>query len=120
MFKGHHPVTFHLTTKEAWEQQRTLPFYQPEAFAREGFIHCTDGEHNMVDTANRYYTAAPDIFICLEIDTAKVTAEIKYEDPAHIYPHIYGPLNTDAVVAVRTVARDANRAFLSLGPAVAP
>ena len=48
-------MTFHLTTKEAWEQQRTLPFYQPEAFAREGFIHCTDGEHNMVDTANRYY-----------------------------------------------------------------
>ena len=40
--------------------------------------------------------------ILLVIDDSKVTPEIKYEDAGNgkLYPHIYGPLNIDAVVKV--------------------
>jgi glutathione S-transferase len=53
--------------------------------------------------ANAFYADATDL-VLLEIDEDRVIPEIRYEmvpgqtDP---YPHIYGPLNVDAVVAVR-------------------
>jgi uncharacterized protein (DUF952 family) len=108
-------MTFHLTTMECWERQKNLETYVPDAFANEGFIHCTDGQQNMIDTANRYYANDPATFICLEIDPARVSSEIRYEDPAHIYPHIYGPLNTEAVIAIRSMIRNVDGRFVRLG-----
>ncbi|MEA2585813.1 MAG: hypothetical protein QOF33_3898, partial [Thermomicrobiales bacterium] len=34
---------------------------------------------------------------------------------ARDYPHIYGPLNVDAVVEVRPVRRDADGTFVAIG-----
>jgi uncharacterized protein (DUF952 family) len=107
--------TFHLTPRETWEEQANSSTYVPEPFEREGFIHCTDGERNVVDVGNRYYRADGRPFVCLVIDLDKVDAKIKYEDEARIYPHIYGPLNTTSVHRVRSVQRDANGTFLALG-----
>jgi uncharacterized protein (DUF952 family) len=111
------PTTFHMTPATVWKQQRSEPEYTPEAFATDGFIHCTDGVANMIATANRYYTGDPRNFVCLELDVDLITAEVRYEDPDQIYPHIYGLLNTDAVVAIRSMTRDADGRFLSLGDA---
>jgi uncharacterized protein (DUF952 family) len=36
---------------------------------------------------------------------------VRYDDPAQIYPHIYGPINLDAVVEVRRVIRLADGSF---------
>jgi uncharacterized protein (DUF952 family) len=108
-------MTFHLTTAETWARQRDQSTYLPDAFAQDGFIHCTDGEQNMVDTANRYYAADPSQFICLVIEQERVASEIRYEDPNRIYPHIYGPLNVNAVIAVRAFERDADGHFTRLG-----
>ena len=50
--------------------------------------------------AGAYYRGVPDL-VLLVIDTERVRPELRYEqvpgqpDP---YPHIYGPLNLDAVV----------------------
>ena len=44
-----------------------------------------------------------DDLVLLVIDPARVDAEIRYERPdgaAERFPHIYGPLRVDAVVAV--------------------
>ncbi len=52
----------------------------------------------------------------LVIDVQKVKAPIKYEmlDPAMPcpFPHIYGPLNRDAIVDVILMPRAANGTFL--------
>jgi len=42
-----------------------------------------------------------------------ITSEIRYEDPEQVFPHIYGPLNTDAVVGFLRVIRGEDGAFLS-------
>lgn len=106
--------TFHLTPRECWELQRTGTEYTPEPFASEGFIHCTDGEANVIDVGNRYYVDDIREMVCLVIDCDAVVPVIRYEDPQKIFPHIYGPLNLDAVHAVRSVERSADGTFKRL------
>jgi uncharacterized protein (DUF952 family) len=110
---------FHLTTLEAWSNQCSGPTYVPAPFAQEGFIHCTSGESNVIDTANRYYKGETATMICLVIDPALVDAEIRTEDEGRIFPHIHGPLNVSAVRAVRVLNRDADGTFRSLGGDIA-
>ncbi|MBI2755494.1 MAG: DUF952 domain-containing protein [Chloroflexi bacterium] len=108
------PTTFHLTSASWWEAADPSLDYVPEPFEREGFIHCTDGEANLVATANRYYREVRGAFVALEIDRAVVRAPILYEDAARIYPHVYGSLNRDAVLRVRAVQRAADGSFLAV------
>jgi uncharacterized protein (DUF952 family) len=56
-----------------------------------------------VPVANTIYKGNPNLLV-LVIDTARVRPEIRYEQVPgsdEPFPHIYGPLNTDAVVATR-------------------
>ena len=107
-------ITFHLVARDVWEAQRSRDVYEPEAFAADGFVHCTDGEREVIDTANRYYRDDPRSYVVLTLDVEALASEVKYEDPAHIFPHVYGPIETAAVRDVRDVRRDADGTFLSL------
>lgn len=105
-------ITFHLVAGEYFRDCDSDAPYTPESFADEGFIHCTDGELNVAETANRYYKDDRRMYIALAIETDEVEAEIKYEDAGRIYPHIYGPLNRDAIVKVLPMLREADGSFL--------
>lgn len=97
-----------LTTFEGGEP------YTPEAFTSEGFIHCTDGVANMIAVANRYYRDDPRDFVVFVIERSAITAPTLYEDPERIYPHIYGALNADAIVALLPVERSDDGAFTGI------
>lgn len=105
-------TTFHLVAAEYYRDCDSRAPYAPESFADEGFIHCTDGAKNVAVTANRHYKGDRRMYVVLVIDCAKVEAEIKYEDDARIYPHIYGPLNRDAIITIVPVLRTADGSFL--------
>lgn len=107
-------ITFHLVPREVWERQRTGESYAPEAFDAEGFVHCTDGEANVIDTANRYYQEDAREYLVLSIATDRLTAGVRYEDPERIFPHVYGRIETTAVSEVRSVERDADGRFLRI------
>jgi uncharacterized protein (DUF952 family)/GNAT superfamily N-acetyltransferase len=64
----------------------------------------------MVDVANKYYRSTSNM-VLLNIDPTKLTSQLKFEPPAHLdgspalpheplFPHIYGPINLDAVIEV--------------------
>lgn len=108
--------TYHLVPESTWRAADPSQPYTPAGFEAEGFIHCTDGERELIATANRYYRQQPGPFLAIEIDTALVRAPIKDEDTRRIYPHLYGALNRDAVVAVHRVERDRDGTFLALAP----
>ena len=58
----------------------------------------------------RYFRGRQDL-VMLCIDSDRVTAPVKYEDlngEGMLFPHIYGPINTDAVTNV-VVALPSNR-----------
>jgi len=108
-------VTYHLTPVEVWVEQRHGVSYVPGAFDAEGFIHCTDGTDRVIEVGNRYYVSDIRAFCVLLIERARIQAEVIYEDPDEVYPHIYGALNTDAVGEARLVERDDAGGFLAIG-----
>ena len=103
--------TFHLTPEPVWVEQAGANTYRPEGFDADGFIHCTDGEVNLLAVANAFYQTDRRPYLVLVIDLDRVTAPVRYDDPERIYPHIYGPLNRDAVVEVRRAVRLADGSF---------
>lgn len=107
-------ITYHLVAEPYYESTNASEDYTPEAFASDGFIHCTDGVENVIATANRYCKDDVRPYLVLLIDTERVSAEVKYEEPEQIYPHIYGPLNRDAIVVVQPVERVADGTFLAI------
>lgn len=113
---SHPAITYHLVPAAVWQAVDPLADYLPEGVAAEGFIHTTHDPVELAATANRYYRNDPRPFLALHIELARVRAPIRIENPGGRYPHIHGPLNQDAIVAVTAVQRGADGSFTS--PAV--
>jgi len=107
-------ITFHLVPSPVWDTQCAGEVYVPEAFAADGFVHCTDGEQAVIDTANRYYQGDARHYVVLSIDTDALAAPVRYEDAGRTYPHVYGPIETEAVTLVRKIERDADGRFVRI------
>ena len=111
---GH--VTLHLIPAARWEAWRADPDpaarYEPAGFAAEGFVHCTDGDDEMLAVANSIYAAEHGPFGVLDLDLALVGVPWRYDDPGSLYPHVYGPLRRDAVRGVRPALRDPDDRFV--------
>src|SRR5581483_6340247 len=97
---------YHIAARSDWEQARRDGEYtmstRGRTLAEEGFIHCSTADQ-VAGVANLFYNGATDL-VLLVIDPAKVGSKIQYDDvpgQPKPYPHIYSPLNTDAVVEVR-------------------
>ncbi len=95
------PIIYHITSQSEWERARAAGAYTAPSLAQEGFIHASTREQ-VIRTANLYFQGAAGL-VLLCIDAARLTAELRY-DPVpgtgQQFPHIYGPLNLDAVIAV--------------------
>jgi len=97
-------IIFHIARREAWtnrEDRAAVGFYCPEMFPREGFIHCSTREQVIKVADLRFRGQTGLVLLC--IDTDRVAAAIRYENlegGQELFPHIYGELNTDAVVKV--------------------
>jgi uncharacterized protein (DUF952 family) len=76
--------------------------YVAAGYAADGFIHLSTREQ-VVRVANARFTGARDL-VLLTVAVDRLTAPLRYEpgDPgsAELFPHLYGPLGTDAVVEV--------------------
>ena len=91
-------LILHITTENAWQTAVTNGEYRADSLSSEGFIHCSTIEQVLMP-ANQMFAGQTDL-ILLTIDPAKLTAELVYEDcyeSGHQFPHIYGPLNLNAV-----------------------
>jgi release factor glutamine methyltransferase len=101
---------YHLCPREDWLNSQASGQYRAVSLALEGFIHCSLGDQ-IIAVANRYYRDAPDLII-LTIDTDKLMAEIRLEKSGEAYyPHVYGPINLDAVELVTGIHADQDRVY---------
>jgi uncharacterized protein (DUF952 family) len=108
---SHPAVTYHLVPAEHWHASDPARDYTPERFLDEGFIHTTHDPVEVAAVGNRYYREDPRPYVLLHVETKRVRAPIMIEDPGGRYPHIYGPLNRDAVVAVTAMEREPDGTF---------
>lgn len=104
-------IAYHLVPLEVWEARGGEATYLPDAFEADGFIHTTNGLEPLLQVANLFYRSDPREYLVLAIDTGRLASELRYDDKDEIYPHIYGPLNTDAVLGRLAVERDADGTF---------
>lgn len=91
----------HITSEQAWSRAQADGEYVPEAFAADGFVHCSE-RNQVVRVANMRFAGRADLLL-LWIDGTKLPAPVRYENlegGTELFPHVYGPINLDAVVAV--------------------
>jgi uncharacterized protein (DUF952 family) len=92
----------HVTTRSLWDQARHNGSYRGETLDTEGFIHCST-QDQLAGVLSRFFQGRTGLVV-LEIEPSKLTSPLRFESAPKIgelFPHIYGPLNTDAVVSVR-------------------
>lgn len=98
----------HLTERSLWEAARARGRYtmstRGKTLEQEGFIHCSRREQ-LARVAAFLYGGydGPDELVVLVVDPARLDVPLKYEavEPGgEEFPHVYGPIPADAVVAV--------------------
>jgi uncharacterized protein (DUF952 family) len=109
------PTMYHLVPRSEWEAADPSRPYVPAAFGQDGFVHCTDGADEVAATANRYFGTFDGELLALVLDRSQLGAPVRYEDPRRVFPHVYGPIERDAVVEVLTMPRDGAGHFQAPG-----
>jgi len=101
-------IIYHIATATDWEQARRDGQYttstRGRTLAEQGFLHASTAEQ-VAPVANMIYKGLPDLVVLI-IDTDRVGPEIKWEPVQGWdapFPHIYGPLNADAVTGTRAL-----------------
>ncbi len=103
---------FHIALRSEWVAARKSGSYSTSTLGRtlaeEGFIHASRGDQ-WQRVRDSYYSDTSEPLVLLVIDTDRLTSPVVEEVPAggidETYPHIYGPINADAVVQTMPIER---------------
>lgn len=91
-------VIYHIAERDRWRAALGAGEYRAGSLETEGFIHCSL-RHQVLPVADSLYHGQQNL-ILLEIDPSLVDAEIRHEGDTDRFPHIYGPLNLNAVLRI--------------------
>jgi uncharacterized protein (DUF952 family) len=101
-------MILHIVSRSDWDAALRSGSYVSASLSTEGFIHCSTIAQ-LTNTATRHFRGQTGLIV-LCIDESRLKASLKYEPPAPalnenqnpdgLFPHLYGPLNLDAVVRV--------------------
>lgn len=101
-------MILHITSKQEWLDAQTRGEYVAPSLTSEGFIHCST-DKQILNVANAFYRGRTDLVV-LSLDETRIRSEVKWETPAgppaeniseaDLFPHIYGPINLDAIASV--------------------
>jgi uncharacterized protein (DUF952 family) len=99
--KDNAPMILHITSRAEWEAAQRQGVYAADSLAAEGFIHCSTPAQ-VLGPANAFFRGQAGL-VLLQIDPSRLMSPLVYEDlyaGGQDFPHIYGPLNLDAVTGV--------------------
>ena len=102
-------MIYHITSLGEWQAAQQRGEYRAASLETEGFIHCST-ETQVLPVAEKYYRGRGRLPL-LAIDPTRLSSELRWEPPSggapppgvpegELFPHIYGPINLDAVVKV--------------------
>lgn len=92
----------HITTRAAWAAAQAVGEYAAPSLGTQGFIHASRPDGQLLRVADFLYRGQPDLVVLL-IAPERLRPELRWEafEPgSDLFPHLYGPVNLDAVVAV--------------------
>lgn len=94
-------VIYHLTTLQEWEDAEDKGDYEPPSYLNDGFIHCAT-EEQVKGVMQRNFKQHENL-VKLVIDPSRLTSSLRYDKDEELqqeFPHIYGPLNLEAVTQI--------------------
>lgn len=104
----------HIALAESWVAASTAGTYKVSTLGLDladvGFIHCSRPEQ-LDGVFHRFYAGVGEALLLLTIDTDRLTSPWQCDDvPGEplSFPHIYGPLNVDAVISAEPLRRSAS------------
>ena len=114
-------MIFHITPRTAWDEAQQRGEYRAESLATEGFIHCST-ILQVLPVAENFYKAQSGL-VLLMIEPTLLSSPLKWEAPSGAspppgvpkgdpFPHIYGPINLDAVIKVVDLQKNADNKFI--------
>ena len=102
---------YHIIPQVTWERLGPGP-YRADSLASEGFIHCSH-EEQVARVANLFY-ADQEQLLLLCIDAQRLRSPVRDEDigTGERFPHVYGPIEREAIQEVRRLERGPNRRWV--------
>ncbi len=100
-------MIYHFALEKSWKKQLKEGNYKPDSLNKQGYINASSWEQ--IKATYYKHFSRPNQLLIIVIDPLKVKSEIKYENSSEgdqLYPHIYGPLNQDAISKIETVRLD--------------
>ena len=114
-----HPMIYHIVIESDFQAAFDGRVYLPAGLRREGFVHCALAP-SVIPVANDYFADSLGRLLLLELDPRRLAAETRYEaaaplaggGTAHLasaalFPHVYGPLNAEAITGVGVLGKTA-------------
>jgi uncharacterized protein (DUF952 family) len=116
-------LLFHLALRSNWTQAAATGVYtastRDASLDEVGFIHCSFGRQ-LAGTARRHYADIdPAELVLLTIDRRRLSSRLVVEraqSAGEDFPHVYGPINLDAVVSAEAVTREPAGALVVARP----
>ena len=106
-------IIYHIALQSDWDDAKVVGEYRISTRGRtledEGFIHASYLDQ-VAGVARAFYRGIAQPLLLLNIETALLDIEVIAENTGggiELFPHVYGPIPVDAVVAIRPVAVDA-------------
>ncbi|MBC9823965.1 DUF952 domain-containing protein [Terrabacter sp. MAHUQ-38] len=99
------PVIYHLAEQSHWERARRDGIYARStrglSLGEEGFIHASSAQQWPV-VRRLFYGDVTEPLVLLHIDESRLGSPVVHEvgnpETGETFPHIYGPVDVDAVV----------------------
>lgn len=106
-------MILHLALRRDWDAARASGEYpwstRGLTVADVGYVHCSF-EHQWRGVRDRFYAdLRDDELILLVVDESRLSSKViveRLDGAPDDFPHVYGPLEIDAVVETRAVSRD--------------
>lgn len=107
-------LIFHIATEADWLAAKASGAYTTSTFGvtleQEGFLHCSR-DSQAARVLSTYYVDVAEPLTLLTIDTGRLSSPWQFDEAPGAdltFPHIYGPLNPDAVVETTPLVKTAS------------
>ncbi len=102
-------MIYHVVTSAEWAGWDARPDapYAPASLAEDGFVHCSPDEKTTLAVVNAYLRSAPRPLLVLLLAEERLTSRLAFESAAPtpppgvdedvLFPHLYGPVDREAV-----------------------
>ena len=106
-------VAYHLMPAEVWAGADPAIPLRVASLDDEGFVHLTHRLADLVDVANTYYRNDLRPYVVLTVRLDALSSPWRYDGDER-FPHVYGPIDRDAIGDAQPMERTGEGTFLPI------